>query len=277
MKTFTISTKRGNIEFVSKGKGIPVLFIHGGHSNCKETLLHKGFDLTKFNAIVASRPGYGKTTLNNNESPRQAAALFIELLDYLNLEKVIIYGISAGGLTAIELAGNFPERVNKLILASAVSKKWLDPNGKIYKTTKKLFHPGTERIVWGMIRFFSLLTPGLIAKSFYTQFTTNLPHKLNKSDVKELTHTFKYFRSKKGFLNDVDQNTDDVIITKIKCPALIVHSKNDKSVSYEHALHSNKMIKNSELLSLDNEWGHLFWIGADSKKTIEKIIEFIGR
>jgi len=35
------------------------------------------------------------------------------------------------------------------------------------------------------------------------------------------------------------------------------------------------MIENSKLVALDNEWGHLFWIGNDSKHSIRKTIEFI--
>jgi hypothetical protein len=35
------------------------------------------------------------------------------------------------------------------------------------------------------------------------------------------------------------------------------------------------MIKNSKLVGLDNEWGHLFWIGHDSNVSIRKTIEFI--
>jgi hypothetical protein len=46
-------------------------------------------------------------------------------------------------------------------------------------------------------------------------------------------------------------------------------------VSYEHAEHANRMIKNSKLVGLDNEWGHLFWIGHDSNVSIRKTIEFI--
>jgi hypothetical protein len=38
---------------------------------------------------------------------------------------------------------------------------------------------------------------------------------------------------------------------------------------------ADKMIKNSKIEILKNEWGHLFWIGADSIKSIEKTIDFI--
>lgn len=270
-----MNTKLGEIEYCTIGKGIPVLFVHGGHSNCNETLCHKGFDLENFQLITLSRPGYGKTPLSDNKNPRQTADLIMELLKGLSVDNIIVYGISAGGLTAIELAGNYPNKVSKLILASAVSKKWLDEQGKIYKTAKKMFNPKIEKIVWGMVRFFSSIFPNMIAKSFYPQFSKNPVHKLKKVDIKELVSTMKFYNSKMGFLNDIDQNINDEIITKIKCPTLIIHSENDSSVPLEHAKYSNQMITSSKIEILQNDWGHLFWIGADSKSSIEKTIEFI--
>ncbi len=148
MNSKVVKTSHGIIEYTLVGNGIPILFLHGGHSNCNETLCHKGFDLNRFQLITPSRPGYGRTLLYNNESPYQTADLIVSLLDTLSIDKVIVYGISAGGLAAIEFAGNFPERTKKLVLASAVSKKWLEKNSKIYKTAKNLFNPKVEKLVW---------------------------------------------------------------------------------------------------------------------------------
>lgn len=275
MNSKVINTRFGDIEYCSIGKGIPIIFVHGGHSNCNETLCHKGFDLGKFQLIIPSRPGYGKTPLNGNRTPKQAADLIVGLLEYLSIDNIIVYGISAGGLTAIELASNYPDKVNKLILASAISKKWLDEQGKIYKTAKKMFNPKKEKFIWGMVRFFSRIFPKMIAKSYYSQFSKNPVRKLKLDDIQELISTMKYYNSKTGFLNDIDQNINDEIITKIKCPTLIIHSENDSSVPLEHAKYSNKMIENSKIEILQNDWGHLFWIGTDSKRSIEKTIEFI--
>ena len=105
--------------------------------------------------------------MNNNNTPKKAANLIISLLDHLNIKKVIVYAVSAGGLTSIEMAGNYPDRVEKLILASALTKKWLDKNGQVYKTAKKIFNPKTEKMEWGMVRFFSKLFPGRIANKKY--------------------------------------------------------------------------------------------------------------
>jgi pimeloyl-ACP methyl ester carboxylesterase len=66
MNSSVINTKIGEIEYCSVGQGIPIVFIHGGHSNCFDTLSHKGFDLSKFQLITPSRPGYGKTPLNGH-------------------------------------------------------------------------------------------------------------------------------------------------------------------------------------------------------------------
>lgn len=270
-----INTRLGEIEFSSIGEGIPVLILHGGHSNCHETLCTKGFDLNKFQLITPSRPGYGKTPLNNNKTPAQAADLIVELLAYLSIDKVIVYGISAGGLTAIAMAGNHPNKVSKLILASAISKKWLNERGKVYQTAKKIFNPKVEKLTWGMVRFFSMLFPNTMAKQFYPQFSKFSNHKLNQEDIRELVSSMKNYNSKMGFVNDIDQNINNGLITKVKCPTLIIHSEYDNSVSLTHPEHANKMIKNSKIEIIQNEWGHLLWIGADSKESIIKTLAFI--
>lgn len=275
MKIETIKTDKGQIEYSLVGEGRPVLFLHGGHSNCRETLFHKGFDTTRYQLITPSRPGYGNTPLNDNSTPAKSAELVVALLNELKIEKVVLYAISAGGLTAIELAAKFPGRVEKLILASAVTKKWLDKKGKVYKTAKRLFNPKTEKMVWGMIRIFSGVFPKMISKSFYPQFSTKKSHRLEKSDMNELLTTFKNYSSKSGFLSDIDHDIENKRISEIQCPTLIIHSKNDNSVSFDHAEHAKRNISLSTLLSLDNEWGHLFWIGKDSSEAIRRALEFI--
>lgn len=275
MNSKLINTDLGVIEYCSIGKGKPILFVHGGHSNSNETLCHKGFNTERYQLITPSRPGYGNTPLKNNKSPGHAAGLIVELLNYLSLENVIVYGISAGGLTAIELAGNYPDKVNKLILASAISKKWLDADGKVYKKARKLFSPKTEKIVWAMVKLFLKILPNMVAKRFYPQFSKHPVHKLKKDDIYELASAIKHYNSKKGFLNDIEQKINNEVFAKINCPTLIIHSENDNSVPLEHPLHANKMIEKSKIEILQNEWGHLFWIGTDSKKSIEKTLKFI--
>ena len=271
-----LESAAGKIEYSIIGKGSPVLFVHGGHSNCRETLFHEGFDLDQYQLITPSRPGYGDTPLINNRTPSQTANLFVSLLDELNIDQTIIYGISAGGLTAIALAAEYPERVSKLILASAVTKKWLDENDKVYKAAQKIFNPTIERITWGMVKIFFRISPKLMGKSFYKQFSTNPVHPFRDQDIQKLASTLRHFRSKEGFLNDIDQTIEEDNLKSVQCPTLIIHSKNNASVPFGHAMHAHHFIENSRLVPLDNEWGHLFWFGEDSMHSIRQVMEFIN-
>ncbi len=75
MEINTVHTDKGHFEYSIVGKRIPVLFLHGGHSNCRETLFQKGSDTTKYQLITLSRPGYGNTPLNDNLTPEDTADL----------------------------------------------------------------------------------------------------------------------------------------------------------------------------------------------------------
>lgn len=275
MTTRIIETGIGTIEYSLTGNGIPLLFVHGGHCNCRETLFHKGFDTNTFCLITPSRPGYGQTPLAEFCSPQDAARLFISLLDKLEIEKVILVGISAGGLTAIQLAANYPNRISKLILISAVTKKWLTEADENYRKGKKLFSPKIEKYSWALFRLFYSIFPGLMAKTMLNEFSTRTNQSIEKGEVDELHEMISKQRSFSGFVNDLDQNIDSTEISKIVCPTLILQSLNDKIVKIEHATNAKEKIRNSTLKTYDNKWGHLLWLGKESDAPIKDTLTFI--
>lgn len=275
MTTQIIETTKGPIEVSFKGVGTPLLFVHGGHSSCNESLFHKGFDLNKYYLITPSRPGYGKTPLSNNATPRATAELFITLMDAIQLKSVIVIGISAGGLTALELASNFPDRVKKLVLISAVTKDWMTAQDPIYRKAKKLFSPRFEKYSWGLFRFFYLLFPRLMAKTMFKELSNFQHAKITPDEIKELHSMINLQSSKHGFVNDLDQHIDQKVLDEIACPTLILHSTTDNSVCIDHAKDAHAIIKKSILKIYTNKWGHLLWLGQESKIAIEDTLKFI--
>lgn len=268
------STRLGDVEYRSIGKGIPILFVHGGHSNCKETLSHKGFDPGEFRLITPSRPGYGRTPLGGRESPERAADLIAALMDHLSLGNAVVYGISAGGPTAIELARNHPGKVRKLILASAVSMRWLDADGTVYRASRILFDSRIEKMTWGLARLLSSVFPRTVARGLHRQFCSKRQRRLRNQDVEDLFSALRHYSSGRGFLNDIDQTVDDRAIAEIGCPTLIIHSRHDASVPFIHALHARALISDSSLMELDNEWGHLIWLGEHAITWTGEIARF---
>lgn len=277
MKSEKIETSQGAIEYSSWGNGEPILVIHGIHSNCQERLFHKGIDLKRYQLIIPSRPGYGATPLVKGSTLKKAAQLIIALLNHLKINKTIVYGVSAGGLTAIELAGNYPERVTKLILASAVSKRWLIPDDRMYKKAQIIFHPKVENFTWRLIRTFSYLTPKSVTKIFHSQFSVKKLEDITEKEIFEILQMLKRYQSQEGFLADIKQEVEVSVLKKITSPTLIIHSENDNTIPLEHAQHAHRMIPGSTLIKLQNDWGHLLWVGRDSCQSVQTIVDFIEK
>lgn len=184
-------------------------------------------------------------------------------------------GISAGGLSAIELASSFPDRVDKLILISAVTKKWLAQTDKTYIKATKIFSPKIEKYSWGLFRFFYSLFPTLMAKTMFKELSTCEPIDFTNDEVAELFEMIKLQRSKQGFINDLNQSINPNTITGIACPTLVLHSLKDNSVNIEHARYAYFKINNSILKVYNNRWGHLLWLGQESHIPIKDTLKFI--
>ncbi|MEC9490762.1 MAG: alpha/beta hydrolase [Halanaerobiales bacterium] len=277
MQSEIVKLETGNIEYTFRGKGPVILNLHGGHSNCQESfgiqpLLDAGYSI-----LTPSRPGYGKTNIEA-KTPAATAAVLIELLDHLTVDKVNLIGVSAGGPTAIYLAANYPARVKKLVLESAASKAWLTKKDLDYKVGKIIFNPKLQRITWFMLRKIANNFPDFFVKIFLPQFSTltkkEVMARMDNHDLEEVVKMVNRYASDKGFIYDLEHQTEKEVLQKIEVPTLILHSKYDKSVSFEHAEYAAENIKNSKIYS-DDFWGHLIWIGRNKKNRNKRLLEFL--
>ncbi len=101
--------------------GIPLVLLHGGGSTI-ETTFGNIIPLlaTQGMVIAAELQAHGRTGDRNSELTfEQDADDVAGLLDFLKIEKADIFGFSNGGNTAMQAAIRHPEKVNKLIIASA--------------------------------------------------------------------------------------------------------------------------------------------------------------
>ncbi|MEZ4906449.1 MAG: alpha/beta hydrolase [Saprospiraceae bacterium] len=206
-----------------------------------------------------------------NKTPEGTAELIISLLDELKIDSVKVIGISAGGLTALVLAANYPERVNSLVLISAITKKWLNPTDEVYKKGKKLFSPKIEKFTWLIYKFSFTIFPKIMTKVTFKELSKYRPVEFSNKEMNELKDMTMKMRSYNGFDNDLDQNINQDILRKIKCKTLILHSKFDNAVAFEHPENAKMNIKNSELIVFENNWGHLLWLGDNFIKPFTEI------
>ena len=125
-KNATLSMNGKTMDYVTFGKGKDPLVIIPGLGDGLQTvkgkaqlfslsyrLLAKHYKIYVFSRINELRQGY---------TTRDMAADLAEAMETLNLDTAYIMGISQGGMIAQWLAVDFPERVQRLILAVTTAK-----------------------------------------------------------------------------------------------------------------------------------------------------------
>ncbi len=275
------NTAQGTIEYLIKGAGEETcLLLHGGHSSCHETFGVEAILDAGMSALIPSRPGYGKTPATVGQSADEAAGAMVALLDTLSIATVNVIAISAGGPTGLHLASRYPERVEKLILESAVTKRWLTPDDTLYKTARIMFHQRLQRVTWGMLKTFVGITPNLIYRQMIPSFTklhtATVLSSFTVQDRAAFNNMLRHLSSGSGFMLDIEQNVPTSVLEKITAPTLIVHSKNDGSVAFEHPLHAQATIRDAELFEAQT-WGHLIWLGEGSTEVKAKVANFLRK
>ncbi|GAB2571392.1 alpha/beta fold hydrolase [Gracilibacillus alcaliphilus] len=271
------------IEYSVTGEGdIPILVLHGGHSNCYEEFGYRPLITGGFKIITPSRAGYGRTSKAIGESLSKACEYYVKLLDYLEIGKVHLLAVSAGGPSGLYFASHYPERVKTLTLQSAVTNEWHTPKDNLYKIAQVVFRPFMEKITWKLVSNISNGFPKFMFKQMAPSFSNlsyeEIKSKMSDNDMDEIRRMNNRQRSGHGFLIDLSQTKDITAkhLQVISCPTLIMHSKNDSAVPLQHACYADQQISDSQLCLLDS-WGHLIWLGHDSNHVHEKLVKFLVR
>jgi len=107
------------------GSGSPLVLLHGGGSTIYTTFGRILPELAKSHQIIAVElQAHGHS--GDRDAPetfKQDADDVAGLLRQLNVAKADIFGFSNGGQTTLEIAMRHPEKVRKLIIASAFYKR----------------------------------------------------------------------------------------------------------------------------------------------------------
>jgi len=246
-------TRDWKLRYYEAGEGHPLILLHGsgpgatGWSNFSgnmETLAKN------FHVYALDLPGWGgsqtcvKETLNHNEA-------IIQFMDTLGIEKAALVGNSMGGIVALSVSVDHPDRVSHLIT--------MGPGAGM---TPRLFSAGdgpTEGLKYLQQAYISPTPEAMKAmvnimvydKSFATPDLCKARSDAALSCPEHLAN-FLDMMSKGGPINrwaPMDQ------LMKMKIPALLIHGRDDRVVPYEHSLVLCAHIPNSRLV-LMNRCGH---------------------
>jgi len=132
------------VELLERGEGRQLLFLHPGHPSGRLDPKAPVLELLSANArvIVPTHPGFGTAPAPRElTSVDDLAYLYLDLLDALDLQDVVLVGVSLGGWIAAEMAVKSTERISALVLVDAVGIKVGDRESRdiadIYAITDK--------------------------------------------------------------------------------------------------------------------------------------------
>jgi pimeloyl-ACP methyl ester carboxylesterase len=130
-----VEVKGIELHYAEQGKGIPIIFIHGGLGDYRSWATQVKEFSQKFRAITYSRrynyPN-GNSMLISNHSAIIEAEDLAGMIKNLKLERVYLVGASYGALTALFLAYKHPEMMRAMVLAEPPMLKLIadTPEGK---------------------------------------------------------------------------------------------------------------------------------------------------
>ena len=252
----TLYFNEKSMDYVTFGKGKDPMVIIPGLGDGLQTvkgmampflityrILAKRYKIYVFSRINELRQGY---------TTRDMAADVAEAMETLNLDATYVMGISQGGMIAQWLAVDFPERVQRLILAVTTAKPSQLARERI-EHWQKLSQSGN---------FKHLMQD--IAKHSYTQKSYQKWRLLYN-----VMGIFGRIKDKQRIdIQSVSCLKHDSLdfLEKINCPTLIIGAEKDDVLGVDSSLGLHQHIKDSQLTILP-ECGHALY---EQNKDIQK-------
>jgi pimeloyl-ACP methyl ester carboxylesterase len=250
------------------------LILHGGHMSARCRFGEEGFLEAGYSVLVVSRPGYGRTAVSAGPSAPEFAVRLAGICRLLGLSNLTVIGISLGARSAMTLAAFYPELVQRVILMCPTSfRPWPDPRGR--RLAYAAFPPGVERATWGTLHYLLRKDPDRYLAGILENLTTldgEVAVRRLGADVGKITEFLLCCQSGRGFLIDLRAPTD--VSSDVAQPTLILATRNDGAVSFDHAQYLAATLPDPSLVEI-NAPTHLLWLGEGSDRTAAAIESFI--
>lgn len=263
-KNGTIPIGDTDMDYISFGKGNKVLIILPGLGDGLTTV--KGTALPfaiGYRAYAADYKVYvfsRKNQLKEGYSTRDMAKDQAEAMKMLDIANADIMGVSQGGMIAQYLAIDYPNFVNRLVLAVTLSKQ--------NETVQKVVGSMIEMAKCGDYK--SLMTE-TAEKSYSERYLKK--HRFLYSLLRRVGKPKDFSRFLLQANSCIHHNTYDEL-DKIVCPTLILGGDSDKMVGTRSSIEMKERIGNSELFIYEG-LGHAAY--EEAKDFNARVLSFLAK
>lgn len=247
-----VQTTKFRIHYHEAGEGHPIVLLHGsgpgatGWSNFRPNIPALA---ENYRVLAVDMPGWGESDTQTEETGRDHPTALVDFLDHVGIEKAALVGNSMGGMTSIETAVRYPERVSHLITMGAPcpGTNLFSAGNGLSEGLKVLVQAYEEPTAANMKRLVQIMcydqamaTDELAA--LRSSVATAHPEHL-RGYLAARSNPFPVFFQLAPRLRD------------IAVPTMAVHGRDDRVVSYENSLRLVASVPDARLVLL-NQCGH---------------------
>lgn len=257
-KNHTVTIDGDTTDFISFGKGKKNLVIIPGVGDGLKTA--KGLALPfafmyrlfakDFTVYIMSR----KRNIPENYNTQQMAFDMYKVLTSVGVEKASVLGVSMGGMIAQYLAIDFPEFVEKLVLAVTLAR----PNNTIKERCETWIKSAEEKDYEAIMKDSALYS----YSDEYLRKNKMMLNVISKIGTQKSFDRFITF-AKACATHDTFEKLE-----KITCPTLVIGGKQDKIVTFKASEEIASKIQNAKLKTYE-EFGHAAY---EEGKDFNKIV-----
>lgn len=224
-----------DIYYEEQGKGDAIVFTHGASWDHRQWEKQIEFFSTSYHTIAWDVRGHGQSSLPPGKVHTEDFNRdLIELLDFLEIERAHLCGLSMGGHISLQTAIRYPERVKSLILIGT-------PFTNSFNWYEKMFVP--------INRLSNYFIPMKILAKSQAYVLSKYNHNNKRyieSAVRQIPH--------KNWLrlwNAISRMESGAHLHKVTCPTLILHGEKDTMTMRQQTVLHEK-IKGSKWLTIRN-------------------------
>jgi pimeloyl-ACP methyl ester carboxylesterase len=280
LATQLAATPSGRVEYRLTGTGSrTVLVLHGGHLSAAVPLGEHDLLDAGLRILAVSRPGYGRTPVTTAGARSGFGDVVAHLCRDLEIDRLAaVVGMSHGGPSAVALAAGRSELVERLILESAVSSlPW--PGRATWVGSHVAFNSRTAPLTWRLTGALARQAPDVFLRTMLGALSTGSGSRvladLSPADRVEVLALFRSMQASHGFLHDIREPVDPSLETRVRCPTLIIASREDGQVPLRHAEHLHRHIQDATLI-WSHAPSHLIWFGSSARERTEQVTEFLA-
>ncbi|MCB1749689.1 MAG: alpha/beta fold hydrolase [Gammaproteobacteria bacterium] len=249
----TVRTADWNLHYHEAGTGHPLILLHGsgpgatGWSNFSGNLPGLA---RHFRVLAVDMPGWGASDVCPVDRLEHVDAA-LQFMDTLGIERAALIGNSMGGITAVRLAAEHPERISHLITMGAAlnrAPRLFGPGDGPSEGIKVLVEAYRTPTTENMMRLVEIMC---FDKRFASEDLCRQRAEAASAQPEHLTNFLAGLS--KGWPAPKFASYEQLM--GIRAPALLVHGRDDRVVHWEHTLHLVSHIPNSRMV-LINRCGH---------------------